>query len=75
MFLGSQSENRLLSQLPSPDWELLRRHLRSTVLPLQSIIFEAGDALTKAYFPYSGAISLVVVLSGGQMIETALVGS
>ena len=74
MFLGSQPENRLLSQLPAADWELLRRHLRSTVLPLQSIIFEAGDALTKAYFPYSGAISLVVVLSRGQMIETALVG-
>jgi CRP-like cAMP-binding protein len=33
-----------------------------------------GDAITRAYFPYTGAVSLVVVLSSGQMIETAMVG-
>ncbi|MEA2990918.1 MAG: hypothetical protein QOG83_3629 [Alphaproteobacteria bacterium] len=53
---------------------MLRRHLRSTVLSLQSILFEAGDTIAKAYFPYSGAVSLAVVLSEGQMIETAIVG-
>src|SRR5438477_8224371 len=74
MLSGGQSENRLLSALPLPDAELLRRHLRSTVLSPQSIIFDTGDSINKVYFPYSGAVSLVVVLAGGQMIETAIVG-
>jgi CRP-like cAMP-binding protein len=47
--------------------------LKRVVLPAQSIIYEAGDTPTRAYFPHSGAIALVVVLSSGGMIETALI--
>jgi CRP-like cAMP-binding protein len=74
MFVNNHSDNRLLSALPAEDFELLRRNLRGTVLSSQSVLFDAGDTVTWAYFPQRGAISLVVVLSRGQVIETALVG-
>ena len=44
------------------------------LLTSQSIIYERGDLLTKAYFPEAGAISLVVVFANGHTIETAMVG-
>jgi CRP-like cAMP-binding protein len=72
--IGTHSENRLLSTLPPADFELLRRHMRATPLASQAIIWDSGDSITKAYFPHRGAVSLVMVLSGGQMIETAIVG-
>ena len=67
-------DNLILSTLPADDFDQLRRHLRNIVLPSQLVLFTAGDAVTRAYFPQKGAISLVVALSGGQTIETAMVG-
>lgn len=74
MLVGVHSENRLLSSLPAADFDLLRRHLRSAVLSSQLIIYEPGIPVTKAYFPHGAAISLVVMLFGGQMIEATMVG-
>jgi CRP-like cAMP-binding protein len=74
MLFSGQPENQLLSTFPPEDIELLRRHLRGVVLPAQSLLFQTGDAVTRAYFPYKGAVSLVVGLANGQIIETAMVG-
>src|SRR3954470_21014748 len=74
MLFNGHCENRLLSTLPKAESELLSGHLKRVVLPAQSIICEVGDTPTKAYFPHSGAIALVVGLSSGQMIEIALIG-
>jgi CRP-like cAMP-binding protein len=71
---GNHLDNQLLAAIPIEDFELLRRHLRSSVLAAQSVLFAAGDAITRAYFPQKGAISLVVAVASGQMIETAMVG-
>jgi CRP-like cAMP-binding protein len=38
------------------------------------VLAESGSQVQKAYFPHSGVISLVVDLSVGEMIETAMVG-
>jgi len=38
------------------------------------MLCEAGDSLAKVFFPHRGAISLVTVLKGGQMVQTAMVG-
>ena len=38
------------------------------------VLAEAGGPIRRVYFPFSGAISLVVELEVGTMIETALVG-
>jgi CRP-like cAMP-binding protein len=72
--VGGYPENQLLCSLPAAEHELLRGYIRGVVLAPQTIICEAGDPVAKAYFPYTGAVSLVVVFRGGQMIETAMVG-
>ena len=72
--LGSHLDNQLLATLPADDFELLRRHLRNSVMTSQSVLFSAGETITRAYFPQKGAVSLVVALAGGQTIETAMVG-
>jgi CRP-like cAMP-binding protein len=71
---GSPPTNLLLYSLREPALDAVRRHLRRVALTAQSTVYEPGDLLTKAYFPETGAISLVVVLASGHTIETAMVG-
>ncbi len=70
----AQSQNRLLASLPSNATAAIRPHLKLVELKLGDVLSEAGGMITRVYFPNSGVISLVVELSSGQMIETAMVG-
>jgi CRP-like cAMP-binding protein len=49
-------------------------HLRVVQLPHETVLFEAGDTIKAVYFPHSGIVSIVVDLSSGEMIETAMIG-
>jgi len=69
-----RSPNHLLASLPSADFELLRPHLKTIELVHATVLFEAGDAIKRVYFPHSGIISLVVALKDGQTIEVAMIG-
>jgi CRP-like cAMP-binding protein len=69
-----RSPNRLLASLNPTDFELLQPHFKPVDLVQEAVLFEAGDPIDRVYFPYSGIISLVVVLAGGEMIEAAMVG-
>jgi hypothetical protein len=40
-----------------------------------AVLAEAESKITKVYFPHSGIVSLVVDLTVGEMIETAMGGS
>jgi CRP-like cAMP-binding protein len=66
--------NHLLQALPASELEALRPHLKSVELVRGTVLVEAGAPLTHVYLPHSGIISLVVVLSGGQTVEVAMVG-
>jgi CRP-like cAMP-binding protein len=68
------SANRLLASLRPADFELLRPHIKTVELLHETVLYETGDTVDRVYFPYSGIISLVVGLAGGQMIEAAMVG-
>jgi CRP-like cAMP-binding protein len=70
----AQSQNRLLASLPSNAAAVIRPHLKRVELKLGDVLSEAGSVIKRVYFPNSGIISLVVELSAGQMIETAMVG-
>ena len=72
--ISTQSPNRLLASLPSADLEIIRPHLKTIELVHAAVLFEAGDPVTRVYFPHSGIISLVVELGGGEMIEAAMIG-
>jgi hypothetical protein len=72
--VDNYSENRLICSLPESARERIGPYLRKVLLPSQSILYEPGDLLTKAFFPEAGAISLVVVFSTGGFAETAMAG-
>jgi len=66
--------NLLLASLAPADFELLRPYLRSHAFQQHDVLFEAGDAVSMAFFPFDCVVSLVVTLSGGETIEAAMVG-
>jgi CRP-like cAMP-binding protein len=68
------SENGLLASLTADNFELIRPHLRTVELLQDRVLAEAGDRLTKVYFPHSGVISLVLPLKKGERTEIAMVG-
>jgi CRP-like cAMP-binding protein len=67
-------DNDLLASLSSADFESLRAHLQPVDLKYESVLLEAGDPVSRIYFPISGIISLVVRLKGGFAVEAAMVG-
>jgi CRP-like cAMP-binding protein len=70
----SRSPNRFLQSISPGDFELLAPHLRSVELRHSAVLFEPGGAIDRIYFPQTGAISLVVPLGGGEMVEAGMVG-
>jgi CRP-like cAMP-binding protein len=66
--------NELLASLPESDLQLLIPHLASIQLPQGTVIAEPGVEVDHAYFPLSGAVSLLVVMRDGKAIETGTVG-
>ncbi|MET0671252.1 MAG: Crp/Fnr family transcriptional regulator [Xanthobacteraceae bacterium] len=70
----AHSPNRLLASLPAKIFAALQPHLKVVNLKLGDVLAEAGGSVKRVYFPHSGAISLVVEMSVGDMIETAMVG-
>jgi CRP-like cAMP-binding protein len=72
---GQGRRNRLLAALTSPDHSLLAPHLKELSLELGSLLQESGEPVEQIYFPHKGMVSLLAVMSDGQGIETATVGS
>jgi CRP-like cAMP-binding protein len=69
-----RASNLLLAALSPADAAALRPHLRPAHFEQKKILFEAGDKISQVYFPTTAVVSLVVVLSGGETVEAAMVG-
>jgi CRP-like cAMP-binding protein len=67
-------QNLLLRDLPPIVLDKLKPRLRAHNFTPGQVLFAAGDRISNLYFPRAGAVSLVCELSGGQMIETAMIG-
>jgi CRP-like cAMP-binding protein len=67
--------NAFLRSLSVGDFELLRPHLREVKLERSKMLFSAGDTIGRLYFPHDAVISVVVLLSSGDMIEAGMTGS
>jgi CRP-like cAMP-binding protein len=66
--------NHLLDELGDAGFALLEPHLRNVEL-LQGTVLQEHDApIEHVYFLLSGVVSLISVMKGGEMIETAVVG-
>ena len=72
--MSSPHSNGLLASLPSADLEALRPHLRTIELVQGTVLIEAGETMKEVCFPHVGIISLVVNLTTGENVETAMVG-
>ncbi len=67
--------NRLLRAMGRADRDLLRPHLHPIELRKGMVLIEAGEDVTRCYFPCDGTIAaLVVALPDGTLTETATVG-
>jgi CRP-like cAMP-binding protein len=66
--------NRLLAELPRPEFDLLRSHLTIGPFAQGTVLAEVGDEIDQIYFPLSGMISLLTILKEGRAIETATIG-
>ena len=66
--------NRLLATLHYADFHLLAPHLRFVSLVQGQVLQEQEAAVEQVYFPLSGVVSLISVMEGGEVVETATVG-
>ena len=66
--------NRLLAALPASDFDLLKPELEVIALDQDVAISRTGDAIEYVFFPYSGAISLMIDMADGQTVAIAAVG-
>ena len=66
--------NRLLDRLSAADREALLRHAKKIPLIRGEVLHEAGGLIQYVYFPLSGMISLLTIVSTGEAIETGIVG-
>jgi CRP-like cAMP-binding protein len=71
---SDQRENWLLKTLDWADFDLLVPHFRQVSLKQGSLLQEQEAPVERVYFPLSGVISLVSVMQGGEVVETATVG-
>jgi len=68
------SSNWLLQSLPAAELEMLAPRLECVELVRDTVLVEAGGALTHLYLPHSGVISMMVRLSEGQTVGVATIG-
>lgn len=68
-------ENRILRALPASEYERLLPNLKSVHLPKGKILFNAGDALSHAYFISDGMISMLSTTQEGLSLEIATIGN
>lgn len=67
-------DNFLLASVSPGDLAALQPHLKLVHFEQEQVLFEAGGSVEATYFPTSAIVSLVVMLSGGQAVEAAMVG-
>jgi CRP-like cAMP-binding protein len=67
--------NGLLAALPAKQRALMIPHLRPVGLNFEQVLYEPGEPIRSVFFPTSGMISLLVILSDGSTAEVDRIGS
>jgi CRP-like cAMP-binding protein len=67
--------NHLLAALAAEEMKRLREHLELVTLARRTTLYEPGNRFQYAYFPTSGIVSLMHVMSDGSSIEVGVVGN
>ena len=67
-------QNLLLRRLEPPDLELLSRSLQHEPMTFGRLLIEAGEPITRIYFPRTGVASVLRARQEGGVVEAATVG-
>lgn len=70
----SPPENGLLAALPDSEYNRLRPHLESVLLPLGTSLYETPSDTHYVYFPTEAIIALMCVMEDGKCGEIAVAG-
>ncbi|PSB26776.1 Crp/Fnr family transcriptional regulator [Chlorogloea sp. CCALA 695] len=66
--------NELIAALPQQEYERLLPNLEPVSLSIKQVLYEANEPIEYAYFPNSGASSMLNLMEDGQTIEAATIG-
>jgi CRP-like cAMP-binding protein len=68
-------QNHLLDSLPPAEAQRWRPLLEWVDMPLGTVLYESGGALSHVYFPTTAIVSLLYVMENGASAEIAVVGN
>ena len=68
-------ENQLLAALSLKEYQRLQPDLKQVSLDFGSILYESGEVMPFVYFPNSGIVSLLSIVSERSPLEVGMVGS
>jgi CRP-like cAMP-binding protein len=72
---NTASQNQILTALPSESYTRLLPKLENVSLIFKQVIYEPGELIQYVYFPLSGVVSLLTILSDGTETEVGIVGN
>ena len=67
-------DNLWIAALDPADRRRLEPHLNERPFAQGQMLYDAGEAVEEVWFPMSGVVSLMTVIDGDRMIETAAIG-
>src|SRR5688572_25769029 len=73
--IQSLVKNKILAAIPAAEFALVAEHLTAVHLQLGESLHRAGEPITNVFFPETGFISALTMLSEGQPLEIGLIGS
>ncbi len=73
--LALERGNLLLASLPHEDWRRLQPLLEPLHLPKGTVLHDAGQWLSSAYFPTTAIVSKLHLTASGASAETAVIGN
>lgn len=67
-------DNMWIAALDPADRLRIEPHLHERPFSQGQMLYDAGEAVEEVWFPMSGVVSLMTILDGDRMIETAAIG-
>lgn len=67
-------DNMWIAALDPADRRRIEPHLSERPFAQGQMLYDAGEAVEEVWFPMSGVVSLMTILDGDRMIETAAIG-
>ena len=75
MLEAQPQQNHLLAALPAAEAQRWLPTMETVDMPLGSVLYESGGALSHVYFPTTAIVSLLYVMENGSSAEIAVVGN